>query len=167
MRSCEGHLGSPRSTDSSPKGPRSTELPLEASCGTELPLKAFSWHQGGRKGFIRQLSRHQEGRKGSIGQPARQQPEIPQSTCQQKKTLPQKTPGRQNGRLDLLFQCRWKWLKRRQTKQTKPQKDKAMNVEPSYAFAKGHPGYRRLSLWAVVGFGFLASVGLSLSSSTI
>ena len=77
MRSCKGHLGSPRSTDSSPKGPRSTELPLEASCGTELPLKAFSWHQGGRKGFIRQLSRHQEGRKGSIGQPARQQPENP------------------------------------------------------------------------------------------
>ena len=51
-----------------------------------------------------------------------QQPEIPQPICQQKKTLPQKTPGRQHGRLDLLSQCRWEWLKRRQTKQTKPQR---------------------------------------------
>ena len=51
-----------------------------------------------------------------------QQPETPQPICQPKMTLPLKPPGRQNGRPDLLSQCRWEWLKRRQTKRTKPQR---------------------------------------------
>ena len=45
----------------------------------------------------------------------------PQKT-KKKKTLPQTTPGQQNGRHDLLSLCRWEWQKRRQTKQTKPQR---------------------------------------------
>ena len=36
--------------------------------------------------------------------------------------LPAEEPGQQNGRHDLLSQCRWEWQKRRQTKQMKPQR---------------------------------------------
>ena len=61
----------------------------------------------------------------------------PQSTCQQ-KTLPQKTPGRQNGRTRLALPVPVGMVETQADETDEAAEDEAMNVEPSFAFAKGH-----------------------------